>query len=198
VRADLGTLIADASTATRQVTVSGFDVADSDWPYKASFVVFARNLLEQARLHRTSEAAGSSSAGEALRVHVPLGVTNAEVTAPNADGNAPLSLAAHDGLLVVPEAMRVGFYRVEWHAPKEGGMLVPVNLASAAESDLRRTVDASSGAERVADAHTATAAPKEHAHWLALMALAFVLFDLWWYTRGARSRADVSRRQVAR
>ena len=46
----------------------GFDVGDSDWPLRASFVLFFRNILEQARVHRTEAGEGATRAGEPLRV----------------------------------------------------------------------------------------------------------------------------------
>jgi hypothetical protein len=46
VRAREGTLIADVSAAGRTGTLLGFDVGESNWPLKASFVLFIRNLAE--------------------------------------------------------------------------------------------------------------------------------------------------------
>ena len=187
VRSSLGAIACDASTEAREVTLLGFDVADSDWPYKASFVVFARNLLELARIHRADPVAGGGTAGELLRVHVPLAVTAAEVVSPGAEGQAPSIVSVRSGIAVIPEAVRAGFYRVAWTQPSAGSVLVPVNLTSASESDLRRSLDATSGAASVADAPAATAAPRDHAFWVALVALAFVIVDVWWFTRGRSS-----------
>jgi hypothetical protein len=66
-------------------------------------------------------------------------------------------------------------------------MVVPVNLTSAAESDLTTKLLEKSG-----NAITVTAAgsePEAHNEWtwvLALLALAFVVIDVWYFTRAPR------------
>lgn len=192
LRSATATLACDASTASRHVTLLGFDVAETDWPYKASFVVFARNLLDLARQHRSSTGSGSASTGSALRLPVPLGVREAAVLVPGEPEREPARVGARDGVVVVPEASRAGFYLASWQAPTAGSVLVPVNLASSAESDLGRSVESASGAARVVSTSEAAAAPREHATWLALVALGFVLVDVWYFTRRPRIAASVA------
>ena len=71
MRSTSATLVADASVPGRTVTLVGFDLGDSDWPLKASFVLFVRNLVELARIHRAQGIAGPARTGEPLRVAVP-------------------------------------------------------------------------------------------------------------------------------
>ncbi len=71
VKAREGTLISDISTSARTATLVGFDPGDSDWPLKASFVLFVRNLLELARTHRAHGITGPARAGEPMRVSLP-------------------------------------------------------------------------------------------------------------------------------
>ncbi|MSP23772.1 MAG: VWA domain-containing protein [Myxococcales bacterium] len=186
LRTEQGTIAVDASTAARFVTILGFDVAETDWPFKASFVVFARNLLELARQHRGG-AAASARAGEPLRVTVPAGVTKLELLGP--DGVVS-ELSVRAGVAIVPEVRKVGHYRLRWSEPKAGSVLVPVNLTSAAESDLRRTLSvvATAGAE-VLDTPAAALGLEEHAPYLALVVLAFIVVDIWYFTRRRRSSA---------
>src|SRR5581483_5729918 len=47
VRAGTITIMADASIPGRAATIVGFDPGDTDWPLKASFVLFVRNIVEQ-------------------------------------------------------------------------------------------------------------------------------------------------------
>lgn len=187
VRGPKGPLVVDASTSSRSITLSAFDVADSDWPYKPSFVVFARNMLEEARLHRAAAAAGMAVTGDAVRVRVPLGVREVEVAGPKSD--TVLHLEANAGVVVLPEADRVGFYRVSWSSPTSGARLVPVNLASAVESDLTRELGSESGADTVVDASAVAVAPREHAHVFGLAALALLAFDVWYLTKRTRRGA---------
>ncbi|MBM4357844.1 MAG: BatA and WFA domain-containing protein [Deltaproteobacteria bacterium] len=183
LRSEQGVLACDASTTARMVTLLGFDVADSDWPYKASFVVFARNLLEAARTHRASAFELAASTGEVVRAHVPLAVRAVEVTEPGAGDGVRRSVEASNGIAILPEVERAGFYHVSWQAPRPGSSLIAVNLVSQDESDLRRRLDREAGADQVVGSPDSVMAPREHGHWLALLALAFILFDLWYFTR---------------
>jgi hypothetical protein len=178
-----GTLIADVSTGARTATLVGFDPGESDWPLKASFVLFVRNLLELSRAHRAQGLAGPARTGEPLRMNVPPSATKVEVTGP---GDAPLEDTLRDGLLVVPDTSRAGFYRVRWQGPQAGSALLPANLASAAESDLSHpSVVVEEG--KVSVSAAPTEAHREHAWLLALLALALVVFDVWYLTRSPRS-----------
>lgn len=188
VRAGKVTVVGDASFPGRTVTIVGFDVGDSDWPLKASFVLFVRNVVELAKLHRAQGAAGPAHTGDPLRVAVPPGVTTVHVEGPHLPDH---ELSAKGGFAVVPAVERAGFYRVRWTDPHVGSTLVPANLASERESDLApRPVAVAAGtspeaaatpaASRVADAH------HEWGTWLALAAAALLLFDLFWLTRRPR------------
>ena len=85
VTARQGPIVADISTSTRAATLVGFDPGDSDWPLKASFVLFVRNLLEQARIHRTRGIAGPARASDPLRVSVPATATHVEASGPGGE-----------------------------------------------------------------------------------------------------------------
>jgi hypothetical protein len=186
IRTQEGPIAVDASTASRTATLLGFDVGESDWPLKASFVLFVRNLLEQARAHRAHGAIGPARAGEPLRATVPA--TAKDLTATGPDGEK-VEVSMRGGLAVVPDVSKVGFYQLAWQGPQAGSMLVPVNLTSAAESDLTtKLLDKSSSAIAVT---AAGSEPEAHNEWtwvLALLALAFVVVDVWYFTRVPRLR----------
>ncbi|WP_434045336.1 MULTISPECIES: VWA domain-containing protein [Sorangium] len=184
LRAQEGTVATDISTASRTGTLLGFDVGESDWPLKASFVLFVRNLLEQARAHRANGVTGPARTGEPLRVSVPATARDLEVIGPAGER---LEVAQRAGLAVIAETPRAGFYRVSWQGPLAGSVLVPANLTSVAESDLtpRQLVAAGGGEVAVSSAEGQDA----HTEWtwlLALAALAFVVFDVWYFTRVPR------------
>jgi len=192
VRAGQIAIAADASSPGRTATVLGFDVGDSDWPLKASFVLFVRNVVEMARLHRSQGTTGPARTGDALRVAVPAGVTKAIVTGP---GMKEHDVAAKGGFTIIPSADRAGLYRVRWTEPHYGDAVVVANLASERESDNRPKpvlVDQNGGAvaatARVPDAH------HEWGLWLALLATALIAIDVWWMTR---KRREVSLASIA-
>jgi hypothetical protein len=191
VRAGESVLVADASVFEKHVTIVGFDVEQSDWPLKPSFVVFLRNLAELARSTQGREEARRSRTGQPLRLSLPAGVD--QVTIEDPDGNAKI-VPVRDSLALAPPPSRAGFYFAHWDGPSAGSRLVPVNLESDTEGDLRRA------ANRVAGSgESATRAPIAHVTslaWLAAFAgLIFVLSDVWWATRSPLSVARLLTRR---
>jgi hypothetical protein len=181
VRAKDGPLIADVSSASRTATLIGFDVGESDWPLKASFVLFARNVLDLARTHRERGQLGPQRTGDPVRVELPAGAAELVVTGP--DGQ-PREASLQGGLGIVPDARQAGFYRVTWKGKTPGSLLVPVNLASEAESDVRKVVEApASGAVTVREAASRPEAHREWSWLAALLVLALVVADVAWATR---------------
>ena len=185
IRAQEGTLAADISTASRAGTLLGFDVGESDWPLKASFVLFMRNVIEQARTHRTYGTMGETRAGMPMRVTVPTSVKKVGVESPLGEKS---ELPVRGGLVVLPDIPHVGLYRLTWQGPQAGTLIVPANLTSEAESDVR-AAPLLSGAEGEAEKVTIRpegSLPDGHTEWawvLALVALGFVIFDVWHLTR---------------
>jgi hypothetical protein len=181
LRAGTSTLIADASIPGRTTTLVGFEVGDSDWPLKASFVLFMRNLVELSRLHRVQGAAGPVRTGDPLRVAVPAGVTSVNAEGPEMPDH---ELSAKGGFAVIPAVEHPGIYRVRWSSPRVGSVSLAANLTSDRESDItpqKVTIDTTkgkvTGAARNVDAH------REWGVWLALLAALVLLFDLYWLTR---------------
>lgn len=185
VRTQSGVVVSDVSLPGRTGTLVSFDVGDSNWPLKASFVLFVRNLVELARTHRARGITGPARTGEPMRVRIPPDVDAVEIEDPS---ETKLTVPAKSGLAVVPEVSRAGFYFLSWKGARPGSLLVAANLTSEAESDARardlvrsgRPVRAASAAE-MADAHT------EWGWLLAALALLLIAADAWWLTRRPRS-----------
>ncbi len=179
-----GVIASDISTSARFATLLGFDVGESNWPLKASYVLFLRNVMEQARRHRSSSISGPALAGDPLRVTVPAAVREAKIEAPNGD---EATLAARNGLVVVPEVRGVGLYRIGWDKPRSGQVWIPVNLVSAAESDLSTEPQTVSGPDGEVAAKSKDVEAHHDWSWvLAIVALAFIAVDVWWFTRRRR------------
>ena len=188
VRSSSTTLVADASLPGRTVTVVGFDPGDSDWPLKASFVLFVRNVVELARLHRAQGAAGPARTGDPARVSVPDGTTKVLVDGP---GLPEREMPAKDGVAILPPLDRAGLYHVRWNDPHVGSALIAANLTSARESDVRARPVPIAGAP--AGTTTTNAAQVLDAHsewitWLALLAALAIAADVYWTTRQPRIR----------
>ena len=190
VRSREGTLIADVSAPGRTGTLVAFEPGNSNWPLRASFVLFVRNLVELARAHRARGIMGPARTGESMRVRVPPDVTEVALTTPGSEEGT--KLVARDGLVVVPEVATSGFYFVTWESPRPGSALLAANLTSEAESDIRAkelpqvaTVASTTKADDVADAFT------DWTWLLAAIALLLVVLDAWWLTRRPRLRSAV-------
>jgi len=188
VRARSGTVISDISLPGRTGTLVGFDVGDSNWPLQASFVLFVRNLVEQARTHRARGVVGPARTGTPLQVRVPPDVEHATVAGP--DGEIS-EVNARAGLAVVPEVAQAGFYHVSWQGSRPGSVLVAANLTSEAESNTSpRPLERG----RTASAPRQASQLESHNDWdwvLAALALLLLAVDAWWLTRRPRPVAAV-------
>jgi hypothetical protein len=187
VRTSSTTLVADASLPGRTVTLIGFDPGDSDWPLKASFVLFVRNVVELARLHRAQGAAGPVRTGDPVRFTVPPGTTRVLVDGPEMPER---EVAARDGFAILPPLDRAGLVHVRWSEPHVGAALIAVNLTSARESDVRRRVVtvAGTGVSVAPGVGRASEGHDRWARWLALLAALALAFDVYWVTRQPRAR----------
>lgn len=183
-----GTLIADAGGPGRSVTVVGFDVGESNWPLKASFVLFMRNVVELARSHRLRSIEAPARTGEPHTLRVPSDVTEVELEYP--DGKRR-KLLARDGLCVVPNLARAGFYFASYEGKAKGSALFAANLTSERESDLRPHAVPLAHGQPVA---IRAAAELQDAvvdwSWLAAaVALGALAADVWWVTRRPKPQA---------
>jgi hypothetical protein len=185
-----GILVSDVSSPGRTGTLVAFDVGESNWPLKASFVLFMRNIVELARAHRARGVTGPARTGEPMTVRVPPDVTTVDVEGPNGRARA---LPAKAGLTVVPEVAQAGFYYVTWKGERPGSVLVAANLTSEAESNIApRELPKTSGSLRTSAAAELADSHTEWAWLLAALALALIAFDAWWLTRRPRLRAPAT------
>lgn len=182
VRGRDGALIVDVSEAGRTGTLVGFDVGESNWPLRASFVLFVRNLAELARAHRQSHVVGPAQTGAPLRVRVPSSLQQVTLTDP-AGTESPLE--ARSGIAIVPHPNQPGFYLVSYQGAHPGVGLSVVNLTSASESDLRSVPPGSASSNGVTRA-TASPVVESAGDWgfvAALLGLAAIVAQVVWLTR---------------
>jgi hypothetical protein len=184
VRSDRGALVVDASVPGRTATLLGFAVGDTDWPLRASFVLFVRNVVELAREHRSAGAAGPTVTGGTLRVAAPVDATYADVTRDGDEGYSR-RIPTKGGFVVVNPVDRAGLYRVTFAGARPKTVVVPVNLTHAAESDVRAK-ELTTGGRAVAEARAPSPIHREFSSLLAILGALFVLSDIWVLTRAPR------------
>lgn len=177
-----GALIADISSAGRTGTLVGFDVGESNWPLRASFVLFVRNISELARAHRQSRVLGPARTGAPLRLRVPVGATKLTLTEPNGHES---ELEARGGVAIVPAPDQPGFYLVTYGGPRPGSALSVVNLTSEQESDLRPSppIAEPAGPAPAVTRSAIAESPGDLGFIAAAVALAAIVAQVWWLTR---------------
>lgn len=186
-----GALMTKQQLYGREGTLVAFDFGESDWPLKASFVLFARNLVEQARGERLRMGLGVVRTGEPLRLSVPLGLNEVAVTQP--DQAEPAAREVKSGVALLPNVTQAGFYYFSWQGETPGSALIPVNLLSSAESQLQKSVAPELFEGELSEQHASALRKVDYGWLLAALALGFLLLDVWHFTRQrARKGAAVA------
>ncbi|MGC4086475.1 MAG: BatA and WFA domain-containing protein [Polyangiaceae bacterium] len=174
-----GTLVADASSPGRMATLVGFDLGQSSFPLKASFVVFVRNLTDLARAHRTGAARRGTRTGEPISLHVPNDIEAVDVEYP--DGRREKKLRARNGLAVLPGSTQVGTVFVSWTGIRPGSATIATNLNSEAES---RSAPLPLSIGRAREGSGRALAEFTRLDWIfGALALALIAADVAWLTR---------------
>jgi hypothetical protein len=184
VHARDGVVVADVSSPGRSGTLIGFDVGDSNWPLRASFVLFMRNVVELARSHRLGGPTASARTGEPISVRVPQDVDAVEAEYP--DGHRE-RLRARDGVAVLPAPNRIGSVQVSWQGARPGSTLIPANLASEAES--RNVASELKLAGSSAAPHSAPQGQTSFDWLFGALALLLIAADVAYFTRRPRPGA---------
>ena len=102
VKSREGALISDVSEAGRTGTLIGFDVGESNWPLRASFVLFVRNIAELARCTTTR-------LGPAARITCGFGPTCLRKSADDPSGKR---VSRSQGRLAIIPDRATGYYLV--------------------------------------------------------------------------------------
>lgn len=156
-----------------------FDVLQSTWPLRISFPIFVANVIEWLNPSASRNAELMVRAGEPFRVPLEQQLATAEIIAP--DGTRK-TIALERGAreLIVGETHRQGLYRVK---AGTNDVIFCVNLLDAAESNLTPREELPFGKYSKVTATTVKRANVELWRWIALAALAFLLFEWWYYHR---------------
>ena len=177
-----GALVVDISEAGRTGTLVGFDVGESNWPLRASFVLFVRNLAELARSHRQSHVVGPARSGSPVRLRVPSALAQVKLMDP---AGVESVLEARSGVAIIAHPDQPGFYLLSYAGPHPGVALSVVNLTSETESDLRKAApgSAASVGQTSASRSPVTEPPGDWGFLLAGLALLAIVVQVVWLTR---------------
>ena len=174
-----GPVLARYARDGRHYLILSFSVKMSDWVIKPSFPVFVYNALRYLGSGGATAEQGPARPGEALRIPLPAGTQEAELTCP--DGSkAKLSVEPGQQARYA-RTHRVGVYRVE--PGIEGRDSFAVNLEDAAESDIAPLGNLKIGTVPVPQVSGIRTATPEIWRWFVGAALLIVLLEWYIYNR---------------
>jgi hypothetical protein len=181
VAADVGAVAAVQERPSGETTILAFDPARSDWPARASFVVFLRNVVERARARRAAGGIAPGPCGTPLRIPAREGAT-VEVEIP--DGET-LRATARGGVALVAVPAAPGVFRVR---SGDRHSVALRSLVEGGENDVRPRVRfvAASGGHAVARVEASRAT--SHEAWpfaVGALLVLLALEALWATRRGA-------------
>ncbi|MFN0131762.1 MAG: vWA domain-containing protein [Phycisphaerales bacterium] len=189
--ADNGPAIVELTTAEARAIVVPFDVADTNWPFDVSFVVF----LAQAVEHLGDDGAGLGQIvqpGGVYADRLPKGAKDVTVRLPDAT-TAQAGEPSPDGTVVFGPLQRAGIYQMSWRGEpgptdaKTGDRAVrpfAANLLDAAESDIGAATKLELARQQVtAEANESAKTVRSLWPWLILAALGVLLLEWFIYNR---------------
>ncbi len=188
-----GPIILDASTGDVRAVVVPFDIAESNWPFNVSFVVFMASAVNFLADDTGAGASGRTvQPGTVYADRLPPGSTNVTVKPPDTDAQSVQ--ATPDGRIVFGPIARTGVYDLSWAGqsgptdmPGAGGRptrLFAANLFDPWESDVGSTevLELASAVVEARDGGTANTTRRLWP-WLLLAALLVMLLEWFVYNR---------------
>jgi len=188
---DSGPMIVEVTTNDLRALVIPFDVADSDWPFKPSFVLFLASAINYLGEDALNTSGRMLQAGRELSDRLPSGAKNITVKPPG--GDAQSLTAASDGRIVFGPIERTGVYDVTWDGAagptdlENGGRVLRsyvCNMLDGNESDLGTAKEILLASKEVKQELNRSAdADKRLWPWFLLAALGLVMFEWFIYNR---------------
>lgn len=190
--ADNGPAILELSKADTRALIVTFDIAQTNWPFEAGFVVFFGSAVR----YLGEEGFGAAmpralQPGTVLSDRLPSSATNVEVKLTGGDSQK-LTPAA-DGRIVFGPLKKSGVYEVRWDGPpgptdiKDGSRSLRVFAANLLDSDESNVGSASNlslaSQVVVARERSPSAADKRLWPWLLLAALGVIMLEWFVYNR---------------
>lgn len=185
-----GPAILEMSGADWRAVVVSFNVAASDWPFQASFVVFMATAVDYIGGGRSAAAQQTVQPGGVISSRLPGAVEDAQVRLP--DGKVESLVVAGDGRVVYGPIRTGGVYEVSWKGPggfadqsRDGRAIRPfaAGLLDGAESDIAAAEQLELSDRRVGGSAARSRTLTKLWPWLLLAALAVVMLEWFVYNR---------------
>ncbi len=156
-----------------------FDVARSNWVLKKGFPTFMQNVVRFLAAVGPESEGAAQRPGEALRLPLPPGTSEARVTRP--DARVAVVRADESGAAHYAGTDTVGVYRVD--PGVTGRDRVAVNLEDDNESNIAPRSGLKIGTQQLAEGQAIKTATPEIWRWFVGAALAIVLLEWYIYNR---------------
>ncbi|MHB9010341.1 MAG: vWA domain-containing protein [Limisphaerales bacterium] len=172
-------LILAGELGSQRLVWLAFDTLQSTWPLRISFPIFMANAVDWLSPATVRATQFLVRAGDPLRLTLTAPLTNAVVRLP--DGTQrPITVGVNARELVFGETGGQGIYRVESGTNRFDFC---VNLLDAAETDTTPRSEMKFGRYAKVQAAAVTRADAEIWRWFALLGLAVLIFEWWYYHR---------------
>jgi hypothetical protein len=172
-------LILAGELGRQRIIWIGFDILESNWPLRVSFPIFFANAIEWLDPANAKGAQLLVKAGEAFRLALARPEKSAEVILPGGQTRR-IELDENASELVFGETYQQGVYRARLGTNET---IFCVNLLDAIESNIKPKSELQLGKYTTVTATTLKRANMEVWRTIALVALAVLLFEWWFYHR---------------
>jgi hypothetical protein len=174
-----GALMVAGELQRQRVVWVGFDSLESNWPLRVSFPIFVANAVEWLNPASAQSARMLVRAGDPFQLTLSSPVTSASVRVP--DGSTrEVDVDPNSSEIVFGDTARRGTYRL---TAGTNEVAFCVNLLDARETDIRPREELNLGKYEKVEANTERQANTELWRTLALLGLAVLMFEWWWYHR---------------
>jgi len=172
-------LIVAGDLGRQRVVWIGFDLLESTWPLRVSFPIFVANALQFLDPAAIRASQRLVRAGEAFHLPLERPITTATLTFPDGRSEA-LPVDPESTEWVWADTAVQGIYRLQWETNET---TFAVNLLDATETDTHPREALDLGRFGALEATNVRRASVEVWRWIAIAALAVLMFEWWYYHR---------------
>jgi len=172
-------LVLAGEIARQRIVWIGFDTLQSTWPLRISFPIFIANAVEFLNPASAKSSQLFVRSGEPFHFALMQSVASAELTLPDGKQRTlPVDPAARE--IVFGDTTKQGIYRLRVGTNET---TFCVNLLDAPESNIKPRMELELGKYSRVEATKLKRANMELWRWIAVGALAVLMFEWWFYHR---------------
>jgi len=172
-----GALIVAGDLGRQRIVWVGFDILESNWPLRVSFPIFIANAVEWLNPANARNSQLLVRAGDPFQLALMNPVESAQVRLPGGE-TRNIDVDPKNPEIVFGDTARRGTYRV---TAGTNEVDFCVNLLDVKESHIQPQSELNLGEYDKVEADTERQANTELWRTLAMLGLAVLMFEWWWY-----------------